>query len=282
MLNVVVIMGRLVADPELRTTTNGINLARFRIACDRSYSRQSEQRQTDFLDVVAWRQQADFVCKYFQKGSLIIIEGSIQSRQYQDKDNGVLAVASHESGREETQLGEEPGEQRNFEYEPHCQRHDHQGRYVGLQADQVGHPVADLIGPEKTEGQWKDQKVATDDSGQKHGVTSAYHPHGIPAFVGVEGRGDEAVKLIENVGRGTECSGRQGGLHLDDELAGQPGVDERNADGGIGRLGKPRSDGAEQTIGDEVLLLWSQHGSEKLFLQAKRDYGEQGGYDNDS
>ena len=86
MLNVVVIMGRLVADPELRTTTNGINLARFRIACDRSYSRQSEQRQTDFLDVVAWRQQADFVCKYFQKGSLIIIEGSIQTRQYQDKN----------------------------------------------------------------------------------------------------------------------------------------------------------------------------------------------------
>ncbi len=99
MLNVVVIMGRLVADPELRTTTNGINLARFRIACDRSYSRQSEQRQTDFLDVVAWRQQADFVCKYFQKGSLIIIEGSIQSRQYQDKNGnnrtGVEIVANN-------------------------------------------------------------------------------------------------------------------------------------------------------------------------------------------
>ena len=99
MLNVVVIMGRLVADPELRTTTNGINLARFRIACDRNYSRQSEQRQTDFLDVVAWRQQADFVCKYFQKGSLIIIEGSIQTRQYQDKNGnnrtGVEIVANN-------------------------------------------------------------------------------------------------------------------------------------------------------------------------------------------
>ena len=99
MLNVVVIMGRLVADPELRTTTNGINLARFRIACDRSYARQGEQRQTDFLDVVAWRQQADFVCKYFQKGSLIIIEGSIQSRQYQDKNGnnrtGVEIVANN-------------------------------------------------------------------------------------------------------------------------------------------------------------------------------------------
>lgn len=99
MLNVVVIMGRLVADPELRTTTSGVNLARFRIACDRSYARPGEQRQTDFLDVVAWRQQADFVCKYFQKGSLIIIEGSIQTRQYQDKNGnnrtGVEIVASN-------------------------------------------------------------------------------------------------------------------------------------------------------------------------------------------
>lgn len=98
MLNIVVIMGRLVADPELRTTTSGVNLARFRIACDRNYSRQTE-RQTDFLDVVAWRQQADFVCKYFQKGSLIIIEGSVQSRQYQDKNGnnrtGVEIVANN-------------------------------------------------------------------------------------------------------------------------------------------------------------------------------------------
>ena len=86
MLNVVAIMGRLVADPELRTTTSGINMARFRIACDRNFARQGEQRQADFLDVVAWRSQADFVCKYFQKGSLIVIDGSIQTRQYQDKN----------------------------------------------------------------------------------------------------------------------------------------------------------------------------------------------------
>ena len=86
MLNVVAIMGRLVADPELRTTTSGINMARFRIACDRNFARQGEQRQADFFDVVAWRGQADFVCKYFQKGSLIVIDGSIQTRQYQDKN----------------------------------------------------------------------------------------------------------------------------------------------------------------------------------------------------
>ena len=86
MLNVVAIMGRLVADPELRTTTQGTNVCSFRIACDRNFARQGEQRQADFIDIVAWRQQAEFVSKYFQKGSLIAIEGSLQSRQYQDKN----------------------------------------------------------------------------------------------------------------------------------------------------------------------------------------------------
>ena len=86
MLNVVAIMGRLVADPELRTTPAGHSVCSFRIACDRSYVQQGQQRQADFIDIVAWRQQADFVSKYFQKGSMIAIEGSLQTRQYQDKN----------------------------------------------------------------------------------------------------------------------------------------------------------------------------------------------------
>ena len=65
MLNVVAIMGRLVADPELRTTPQGTNVCSFRIACDRNFARQGEQRQADFIDIVAWRQQAEFVSKYF-------------------------------------------------------------------------------------------------------------------------------------------------------------------------------------------------------------------------
>lgn len=85
MLNVVAIMGRLVADPELRTTTQGNSVCSFRIACDRSYVQQGQERQADFIDIVAWRQQADFVSKYFQKGSLIAVEGSLQTRQYKDK-----------------------------------------------------------------------------------------------------------------------------------------------------------------------------------------------------
>lgn len=86
MLNVVAIMGRLVADPELRTTPAGVNVCRFRIACDRSYVQQGQERQADFIDIVAWRQQAEFVSKYFQKGSMIAVEGSLQTRNYQDKN----------------------------------------------------------------------------------------------------------------------------------------------------------------------------------------------------
>ena len=85
MLNVVAIMGRLVADPELRTTTQGTNVCTFRIACERSYTPKGKQRQADFVDIVAWGKTAEFICKFFQKGSMIAIDGSIQTRQYQDK-----------------------------------------------------------------------------------------------------------------------------------------------------------------------------------------------------
>lgn len=93
MLNVVAIMGRLVADPVLKTTQNGINVVSFRIACDRNVVPKGEQRKADFIDIVAWRGTADFVCRYFRKGSPIIISGSIQTRQYQDK-NGYNRTAT--------------------------------------------------------------------------------------------------------------------------------------------------------------------------------------------
>ena len=94
MLNVIAIMGRLVADPELRTTPAGVNVCRFRIACDRNFAKPGEQRQADFVDIVAWRQQAEFVCRYFQKGSLIAIQGRLQTNNYQDKNgNNRTSVA---------------------------------------------------------------------------------------------------------------------------------------------------------------------------------------------
>ena len=86
MLNVVAIMGRLARDPELRQTTTGKNVASFRIACDRGRRDANGQSQADWLDVVAWDRTAEFVCKYFQKGSLIAIDGRLQSRSYQDKN----------------------------------------------------------------------------------------------------------------------------------------------------------------------------------------------------
>lgn len=85
MLNKVILMGRLVADPELRQTANGISVCSFRIAVDRNYSKEQE-KQTDFINIVAWRGTADFVSRYFSKGKMIIVEGAIQTRNYQDKD----------------------------------------------------------------------------------------------------------------------------------------------------------------------------------------------------
>ncbi|MBQ9742852.1 MAG: single-stranded DNA-binding protein [Ruminococcus sp.] len=86
MINRVVLMGRLVSDPELKTTQSGINVTTFRIAVDRSYVKSGEERQADFFDIVAWRYTADFVCRHFRKGSLIAIDGQLQSRTYQAKD----------------------------------------------------------------------------------------------------------------------------------------------------------------------------------------------------
>ena len=86
MLNRVILIGRLVADPELKTTGSGISVTSFRIAVDRSYVKQGEERKADFIDIVCWRQQAEFVCRYFGKGSLIAVEGQLQTRTYQAKD----------------------------------------------------------------------------------------------------------------------------------------------------------------------------------------------------
>ena len=85
MINNAVIMGRLTFDPELRTTPSNISVTSFTVAVDRSYVKPGEERQADFIDVVAWRQTAEFVTRYFHKGSMIALEGSIQTRNYTDK-----------------------------------------------------------------------------------------------------------------------------------------------------------------------------------------------------
>jgi len=87
MLNRITIMGRLVKDPELRRTQSGTSVCSFTVAVDRDFqSKDNAERQTDFIDVVAWRQTAEFICKYFGKGRMIVVDGSLQSRKWQDKN----------------------------------------------------------------------------------------------------------------------------------------------------------------------------------------------------
>ena len=86
MLNCAAIMGRLVADPELKHTQNGIAVTSFTVAVNRSYAKQGEQREVDFIDVVAWRGTAEFVCKYFAKGQAIVVQGTLQTHMYTDSN----------------------------------------------------------------------------------------------------------------------------------------------------------------------------------------------------
>ena len=84
MYNKSILIGRMVADPELRTTPNGVSVCSFRIAVNRPYSKDGGK--ADFIDIVAWRERAEFVCRYFSKGKPILVEGSIQTRNYEDKN----------------------------------------------------------------------------------------------------------------------------------------------------------------------------------------------------
>ena len=85
-MNNVVLIGRLTADPELKHTQNDNAVTGFSIAVDRPYQKSGEERQADFIDIVAWRGTAEFICKYFKKGRKIAVQGAIQTRSYTDKD----------------------------------------------------------------------------------------------------------------------------------------------------------------------------------------------------
>ena len=106
MLNIVALNGRMVADPELKTTQAGLSVCSFRIAVDRSYSKGGE-KATDFIDIVTFRGTAEFVVRYFRKGQLIGVQGSIQTRNWQDKDGNkrynveVVADQVHFAGKKE-------------------------------------------------------------------------------------------------------------------------------------------------------------------------------------
>ena len=86
MLNKIVLMGRLTRDPDLRRTQSGTAVASFTLAVDRDYKPQDGERETDFIDIVAWRGTGEFVSKYFSKGRMAVVEGRLQVRDWTDKD----------------------------------------------------------------------------------------------------------------------------------------------------------------------------------------------------
>ena len=88
MLNRIVLMGRLTRDPELRRTQSGTAVTSFSIACDRDFKSQSGEKETDFIDIVAWRGTAEFVSKYFAKGRMAVVEGRLQIRDWTDNNGG--------------------------------------------------------------------------------------------------------------------------------------------------------------------------------------------------
>ena len=92
-MNVVCLLGRLTATPEQKTTQGGVSVTSFSVAVDRTYQpKGAEQRQADFINCVAWRNTAEFICRYFQKGQHIALQGSLQSRNYTDKDGNRRTV----------------------------------------------------------------------------------------------------------------------------------------------------------------------------------------------
>jgi len=118
-MNKAIIMGRLTKDPDIRTTQTQTAVATFTVAVDRRFKNANGEKQADFIPVVAWRQQADFVGKYFKKGSKIIVIGSIQTRTYDDKDGKKVYVTEivadelefAESKRDDGQGSQYPAQQ---------------------------------------------------------------------------------------------------------------------------------------------------------------------------
>ena len=114
MLNNIVIMGRLTRDPELRRTSSGVAVASFTLACERDFAAQGETRETDFVDIVAWRYTAEFVEKYFSKGQMAVVTGRLQIRNWEDKEGNkrrsAEILADHvyfgEAKRDKTTQGE--------------------------------------------------------------------------------------------------------------------------------------------------------------------------------
>lgn len=140
MLNKAILMGRLTRDPELRYTQNNTPVATFSLAIDRSYSR-GQERQTDFIDIVAWRRTAEFVSQWFTKGMMAVVVGSIQSRRWQDKNGNNRT--SIEVVADEVQFGESK-RSREANGNAGYQDNGYQGGYSEMQSAPRSVPNFDL------------------------------------------------------------------------------------------------------------------------------------------
>lgn len=124
MLNKAILMGRLTRDPELRYTNSNTPVVTFSIAVDRNYSDNNGERQTDFIDIVAWRKTAEFVSQWFTKGQMIVVVGSIQSRRWQDKNGNnrtsIEVVADEVQFGDSKKTREGGTQQRRNNYQPYA------------------------------------------------------------------------------------------------------------------------------------------------------------------
>ena len=117
MLNKVILMGRLTADPELKSTPNGVSVTSFSLAVDRQYSGKDNEKKTDFINFVAWRGNAEFICRYFHKGKMMVVEGELQTRSYTDNNQNkriateVLVKQPYFAGDTGTQKPQQPQQQ---------------------------------------------------------------------------------------------------------------------------------------------------------------------------
>ena len=145
MLNKVILMGRITRDLEIRQTPNGTSVLTFGIAVDRSYARQGEERQTDFISCVAWRNTADFIYRYFGKGRMIAITGNLRTRTYNDK-NGTKHYIT-EVFVDEVSFTGEPKPQGGYGQNSYQQQGGYQGGYQQNNNPNSNGNVQQLVAP---------------------------------------------------------------------------------------------------------------------------------------
>ena len=141
MMNVICLQGRLVRDPELKQTNSGVSVANFTIAVQRNMKNQNGERESDFIDIVCWRHTAEFVSNYIRKGNLVCLNGSLQTRSYEDKNGNkrkafeVVADNVHMAGDRAAKSEEEP-ETEQQQFAAHAQPTKNSG-YVEVETDDL-------------------------------------------------------------------------------------------------------------------------------------------------